>query len=55
MTETVYYPTIARAEQAIIDAGFKRDPQRALWVHPGTGKTAKVMRDASGKFYVNWS
>lgn len=50
----IYYLSVALAEQAIIDAGYKRDPQRAMWVN-AAGKTAKVMREASGKFYVQWS
>ncbi len=50
----MYYPTIALAEKAITDAGYQRNAQRAIWVQPGTGKTAKVMREAPGKFYVEW-
>lgn len=50
----VFYPTIAAAEQAILNAGYSRDVSRALWVNPA-GKTAKVVRDENGKFYVSWS
>lgn len=54
MTEPViFYPRIAEAEQAIIDAGFRRDVQKQRWVN-GT-KSAKVMREAPGKFYIEWS
>lgn len=56
MTEpTVYYPRIALAEKAITDAGYVRDNQRHIWVNSNTNKTAKVMREAPGKFYVQWS
>lgn len=49
----IYYATVALAEQAIIDAGYRRDAARALWVNP-EGKTAKVVHEA-GKFYVQRS
>lgn len=52
--ERIYYPRIAQAEQAIIDAGYVRDKQRHVWVR-ADGKTAKVMREEPGKFYVQWS
>lgn len=50
----LYYPTVALAEQAIINAGYRRDAQRALWVN-AQGKTAKVVREVPGKFYVEWA
>lgn len=46
------YPTIAGAEAAIRAAGYVRDGTRHLWVLPGTGKTAKVMRTDDLKFIV---
>ena len=49
-----YFATIALAEQAIIDAGYIRDRNRAAWVN-ATGKIARVMREAPGKFYIQWS
>lgn len=49
----IYYPTIALAEKAITDAGYRRDNQRSIWVND-TGKTAKVLREEPGKFYVQW-
>lgn len=48
------HPTIAHAEQAIVERGYLRDRGRALWVNMA-GKTAKVTRKADGKFYVDWS
>lgn len=51
--EIVYYARIALAEKAITDAGYVRDNQRHLWISPD-GKTAKVMREAPGKFFVQW-
>lgn len=55
MTEPVtFYPTIAMAEKAIIDAGYVRKSQRSIWVS-SEGKTAKVVRDVNGKFHVQWS
>jgi hypothetical protein len=50
----VYYPRIAQAEQAILDAGYVRNNQRSVWVNPER-KTAKVMREEPGKFYIQWS
>lgn len=50
----IYYATVAQAEQAILDAGYARNAQRALWVN-AAGKTAKVMREEPNKFYVAWS
>lgn len=51
--EETYYDTIASAEKAITDAGYVRDNQRHIWVKGD--KTAKVMREAPGKFYVLWA
>jgi hypothetical protein len=51
-----YYPTVALAEKAIVDAGYVRDNQRHVWTN--NGKTAKVMRERdelAWKFYVAWS
>lgn len=42
------YETIGAAEDALRAAGFTRDAQRALWVHPSFRDTAKVVRDGSG-------
>jgi hypothetical protein len=55
MAEKVYYPRIAQAEQAITDAGYVRDSQKHVWVNRDTGKTAKVVREEPGKFYIQWS
>jgi hypothetical protein len=51
--DRVYYDRIAKAEQAIIDAGYMRDSQRHQWVN-WKGQTTKVMREEPGKFYVEW-
>lgn len=53
--EIVYYPRIVQAEQAIQALGYVRDSQRHVWVLPGTNKTAKVLRETPGNFYVKWS
>lgn len=51
-----HYKTVADAEQAIRDAGFRREVSRAMWVHPTSGKTARVVRaGAFGLFTVEWS
>lgn len=52
--ETTYYPTVAAAEQVLLDEGYVRNKQRAVWVN-FAGKTAKVMRGENGKFYVERS
>ena len=49
-----YFATIALAEQAVIDAGFKRDPGRAMWVN-AANKTARVTYISPGRFQVEWS
>lgn len=49
------YGTIAEAEKAITDAGYVRDQQRHIWVHPGTQKTAKVVRADNSQFFVEWA
>lgn len=46
------YATIAAAEKAITDAGYVRDSQRHIWVHPGTQKTCKVVRTEKLQFIV---
>ena len=51
---TVYYPRIAQAEQAITDAGYVRDSRRHVWVNMA-GKTARVIREEPGKFFIAWS
>lgn len=53
MTERVYFDRIVKAEKAIADADFTRDVQRHIWVNGN--KTAKVMREEPGKFYVEWA
>lgn len=52
--EPQLYPTIAAAEGDIIAAGYVRDAHRHIWVHPGTGKTAKVVRTESLQFSIEW-
>lgn len=52
--ERIYYARIALAEQVIQDAGYVRDSKRHVWVN-SAGKTAKVVREEPGKFYVQWS
>lgn len=48
-----YYETIAKAEDAILSAGFKRDISRSMWVD-NSGRAVKVMRDPVNGFYVDW-
>lgn len=53
--ETPTYATIAQAEKAITDAGYRRDAQRHIWVQDG--KTAKVVRTGDKnnlQFSVQW-
>lgn len=53
MTEATTYPTIAAAEVVLVQAGYKRDVQRALWVNEA-GATAKVVRDGA-RFTIAYS
>lgn len=47
------FATIAEAEKAITDAGYRRDSQRHVWVSPISNTTVKVVRDnATMKFYL---
>lgn len=46
------YDTIAAAEAALTQAGFKRDVQSAMWV--SGNDRAKVIRDSGdGKFLIS--
>lgn len=48
------YDTIGAAEDALRNAGFTRDTNRALWVHPAFRDTAKVVRQ-DDKFIIQKS
>lgn len=51
--EREYFDRIAKAEKVITDAGYTRDQTRHIWVLDH--KTAKVVREEPGKFYIEWS
>ncbi len=50
--DALYFATVADAEASITSAGYVRDPQRHVWVHPGTRKAVKVARAADSRFFV---